>query len=430
MTTRTWPPFGALLVAFLATCAQVPWRPDSLYDGGADPVVVAKAALTLTALGIGVLLVRSRPQRFPVPAAPFLWVSAYLGCSVLGAAADGRLVPTAVLAVRVVLVLLIVAVLVSTYAVRDVLHAFVVVFAILVIAATGTTLALGTTGRLHGGLPPLHANELASLTVICLIWVVGRLFRGEDRPWSLLFVPACIAIIVLTQSRTSLIAGLTALLVLTLFATRVRVAVAAAAVCVPPLLLGIVMLTPVAGQLVTRGETTSRLVTFADRLYAWKAAIAPGQSFSHQWFGGGLSQKTIQVVGQPWTEQVLDSSWVSALVQSGWVGLALAMFWVVSTGVTLLVASREWRGVLLALLVFLALRGFLESGLFDATTSFIVLCVVSFAAVLKRVPREGLAELVPVDLDEPRSADRRRVLPPAGAVAVPVGAGARTGEPR
>ena len=106
------------------------------------------------------------------------------------------------------------------------------------------------------------------------------------------------------------------------------------------------------------------------------------------------------------------------------------MFWVVSTGVTLLVASREWRGVLLALLVFLALRGFLESGLFDATTSFIVLCVVSFAAVLKRVPREGLAELVPVDLDEPRSADRRRVLPPAAAVAVPVGAGARTGEPR
>ena len=230
---RLAPP-GALLVAFLATCAQVPWRPDALYAGGADPVVVAKAALTLTALGIGVLLVRSRPQRFPVPAAPFLWVSAYLGCSVLGAAADGRLVPTAVLAVRVdprpahrrgarehlrrarraprV-----------RRRLRDPRHR----------RRPLTTLALGTTGRLHGGLPPLHANELASLTVICLIWVVGRLFRGEDRPWSLLFIPACIAIIVLTQSRTSLIAGLTALVVLALFATRVRVAVAAAAVCVP-----------------------------------------------------------------------------------------------------------------------------------------------------------------------------------------------------
>lgn len=427
MTTRPWPQPGALLVAFLATCAQVPWRPDALYDGGADPVVVAKAALTLLALAIGVLLVRSRPQRFPVPAAPFLWVSAFLGCSVLGAAADGRLVPTAVLAVRVILVLLIVAVLVRTYAVRDVLHAFVVVFAVLVIVATLTTLALGTTGRLRGGLPPLHANELASLTVICLIWVVGRLFRGEDRPWSLLFIPLCITIIVLTQSRTSLIAGLTALVVLTMFATRVRVAVAAAAVCVPPLLLGIVMLTPVAGQLVTRGEDTSRLVTFADRLFAWTAAVAPGQSFSHQWFGGGLSQKTIQVVGQPWTEQVLDSSWVSALVQAGWVGLAIAMFWFMSIGTALLVASREWRGVLLALLVFLGMRGFLESGLFDATTSFIVLCVLAFASVLKRIPREGLAQLVPVELDEPQPADPHRVVPPIGTTSLPVGVGAPAG---
>ncbi|WP_377645539.1 O-antigen ligase family protein [Oryzobacter terrae] len=309
------------------------------------------------------------------------------------------------------------------------LHAFVVTFAILVIAATLTTLALGTTGRLHGGLPPLHANELASLTVICLLWVVGRLFRGEDRPWSLLFVPACIAIVVLTQSRTSLIAGVTALIVLALFATRVRVAVAAAAVCIPPAVLALVVLTPVAGQLVTRGEDTQRLTTFADRLYAWKAAIAPGQSFSHQWFGGGLSQKTIQVTGQPWTEQVLDSSWVSALVQAGWVGLVIAISWVVATGVALLVARREWRGVLLALLVFLAMRGFLESGLFDATTSFIVLCILAFASVLKRIPGEGLSELVPVDLAEPVPADPSRVLPPATGAGQPVGAGARAGGP-
>jgi hypothetical protein len=84
----------------------------------------------------------------------------------------------------------------------------------------------------------------------------------------------------------------------------------------------------------------------------------------------------------------------------------------------------------IVLLVFLALRGFLESGLFDATTSFIVLCVLAFASVLKRLPREGLAQLVPVELDEPQPADPRRVVLPAGAVAVPVGAGARAGEPR
>ena len=297
MRTRPWPQPGALLVAFLATCAQVPWRPDALYAGGADPVVVAKAALTLTALGIGVLLVRSRTERYPVPAAPFLFVSAFLGCSVLGAAADGRLVPTAVLSVRVILVLLIVAVLVRTYAVRDVLHAFVVVFAILVIAATLTTLALGTTGRLHGGLPPLHANELASLTVICLIWVVGRLFRGEDRPWSLLFIPACIAIIVLTQSRTSLIAGFAALVVVTLFATRVRVGRRGGRRVRPAAAPRHRHAHP--GRRAARDPGRGHLAPRDLRRPPLRVegGRRPGQSFSHQWFGGGLSQKTIQVVG-------------------------------------------------------------------------------------------------------------------------------------
>lgn len=384
--TRAWPHPGAFVVALLAICAQVPWRPDVLYSGGADPVVVAKAALTLTALGLGVLAVRARGQHFHVPAGPFLWVIAYLGASVLGAAADDRLVPTLVLAVRVFLVLLIVAVLMSTYRVQEVLHAVVVAFGLLVVVATATTLVLGTTGRLHGGLPPLHANELASLAVLCLIWVVARLFRGEDRVSSLLFIPACIAIIVLTQSRTSLAAGVTALVVVALFATRVRTSVAIVAASVPAVGYALVTLTPVASVLVTRGEEVQRLTTFADRLYAWKAALAPGQTTWHQLFGGGLSQKTVQVTGQPWTEQVLDSSWVSALVQAGWVGFAVGVLWVLSVLVGALRAPAQWRGVLVAMTVFLALRGFLESGLFDATTAFIVLSTISFSTVALRSP--------------------------------------------
>ncbi len=39
---------------------------------------------------------------------------------------------------------------------------------------------------------------------------------------------------------------------------------------------------------------------------------------------------------------------------------------------------------MVALTVFLVLRGFLESGLFDATTSFIVLCTLAFSSVLLR----------------------------------------------
>lgn len=416
--TRRWPHSGAFLVCFLTICAQVPWRTDTLYEGGADPVVLAKGALTLTALAVGVLVVRSRGRHYEVPASPFLWVLSFLACTVLGAAADGRLVPTVVLAVRVLLVLLIIAVLMSTYRPEDVLHAVIVVFGVLVVVATLTTLVLGTTGRLHGGLPPLHANELASLATMCLIWVVARLFRGEDSLTSVLFVPACVAIIVLTASRTSLAAGSAALVVLVLFATRLRIAVACLVAVAPAAVAALVVLTPLADQLFTRGENTARLVTFADRLYAWRAAVAPGQPFWHQWFGGGLSQKTVQVTGQPWTQQVLDSSWVSALVQAGWVGLAIGVFWVFSTGVALMFAPRQWRGVTIALLVFLALRGFLESGLFDSTTSFIVLCTLAFSAVLLHHPSR---EIGVADPPRPTTA----ALPAGSVVRAPETASAR-----
>lgn len=414
MISDRWPPLGAVVVAFLVTTAQVPWRPDALYAGGADPVVVAKAALTLLALGVAVLVVRSREERYSVPAAPFLWLASYLGCTLVGAATDGRLVPTAVLSVRVFLVLLIVSVLVRTYRVREVVHAMIVVFAILVTAATATTLLLGTTGRLHGGLPPLHANELAALTVICLIWVVGRLFRGGDRVSSLLFIPACVAIVVLTESRTSLVAGFAALALLAVLATRVRVVVVGLVACIPPLVLALTVLTPLTDRLVTRGEDAQRLATFADRLYAWEAAVAPGQSFWHQWFGGGLSQKTVQVTGQWWTEQVLDSSWVSALVQAGWLGLAVVVCWTAAIGVGLLRSDREWRGVHVALVVFLAMRGFLESGLFDASTSFIVLCLLAFAAKRDRAGREVAP--VPARAASPEPAVESRRLVGAGSV--------------
>ena len=205
--TRRWPHAGALVVCFLTISAQVPWRPDVLYAGGADPVVLAKAALTLLALGIGILVVRSRGHRFDVPAAPFLWVFGFLACTVLGAAADGRLVPTLVLAVRAVLVLLIVAVLMSTYRPQDVLH------------AVDRRLRDPRRGRDadHPGAgqhrPPPRgaataARQRARLTGGDVHAVGGaRLFRGEDRPASVLFVPACVAIIILTQSRTSLAAG-------------------------------------------------------------------------------------------------------------------------------------------------------------------------------------------------------------------------------
>jgi hypothetical protein len=389
--TRGWPFPGAFVVCLLLVIAQVPWRAGVLYDGGADAVVLAKGALTVSALAVAIGIARTRRHRLDVPASPFLWVGAYLACTMLGAEPSGNLAPTLVLAGRVFLVLLVVAVLMSAYRPEEVLHAIIAVFGLLVVVATLTGPALDTAGRLRGGLPPLHSNELGSLAAMCLIWVVADMFRGDDRPATVVVVPAFVAIIALTGSRASLAAGTVALIVLAVFATRVRVAVACAVAAVPAVVYGLVVLTTLVDQVVTRGEDTSRLTTFADRLFAWQAAAAPGQSTWRQWFGGGLSQKTVEVSGQTWTEQALDSSWVSALVQAGWLGLAIGACWVVAVALGLRRAPREWRGVLVALTVFLALRGFLESGLFDATASFIVLSTVAFSSLLmrQRTPHVG-----------------------------------------
>ena len=103
---RSWPHLGAFVVCLITACALVPWRPDALYSGGADPVVVAKAALTTTALFLALAVARARGRTRAVPAAPLLWVSALLATTVTGAAFDGRAEATVVLASGGVLVVL------------------------------------------------------------------------------------------------------------------------------------------------------------------------------------------------------------------------------------------------------------------------------------------------------------------------------------
>jgi hypothetical protein len=63
---------------------------------------------------------------------------------------------------------------------------------------------------------------------------------------------------------------------------------------------------------------------------------------------------------------------VSALVQAGMAGLVVCVVWVLYSALTTLRSPARLRALQLTLLVYLTLRGFLESGLFDASTSFIL----------------------------------------------------------
>jgi hypothetical protein len=124
--------------------------------------------------------------------------------------------------------------------------------------------------------------------------------------------------------------------------------------------------------LLLRDQGTAGLTTLSNRTIAWQAALSPKSSGWLEWLGGGLTMKHIQVPGQWWNQQILDSSWISALVQGGLVGLAICVVWVAHSVIGTLKSSHALRGLQLAILVYLVARGLLESGLFDATTAFLV----------------------------------------------------------
>ena len=93
--------------------------------------------------------------------------------------------------------------------------------------------------------------------------------------------------------------------------------------------------------------------------------------------GKGLSTKTIPVAGQMWQTQVLDSSWVSAFVHAGILGVVIAGVLIVYTATRAARIPRPDKDLWLALLTLVVARSVFESGLVEASVSFVVLMVVS-----------------------------------------------------
>ena len=65
-------------------------------------------------------------------------------------------------------------------------------------------------------------------------------------------------------------------------------------------------------------------------------------------------------------------------MQAGFVGLVICGIWVLSSMFNTVHSPAQLRALQLALMAYLSLRGFLESGLFDASTAFLLF----FAAVM------------------------------------------------
>ncbi len=181
-----------------------------------------------------------------------------------------------------------------------------------------------------------------------------------------------------------------AALVLVFFTHALRVRTLVIGLAIAPVALWFLTATNLLRSLLVRDENPQQLTTLNSRTVAWEAALAPRSSLWETWFGGGLQMKRIEVQGQYWNQQILDSSWISALVQGGALGVAICAVWMLSTMVSTRQSPRRLRALQLALLVYLSIRGFFESGLFDASTAFIMFFLAATAHHCEPRPNQAL----------------------------------------
>lgn len=389
---------GAYVVFLILVGATIPWRGKTYFDGGADPVVLAKAALSLGAAGLAVLVTRGRPVR-DLPAFPTMFLGLFLLCTLLGGWAAGDLVPSAVIVVRVAILAMTVVVLMrgfeGSFLLSSLIGALGTFALSSLIGALGTLAAIGAVtdladfsgGRLSGEFPPLHPNELASTCALIVLWVLARVVRAEDTWFHLVVLVVAMAVLLATGSRTPLGALAISALVLFTHFQAVRRRTFSIALLLTPMGLWLALGTNVLVDLLVRGDTSAQLTTLSNRTIAWRAALAPKDSAWLEWLGGGLTMKRIDVSGQWWNQQILDSSWISALIQGGIVGAAICVVWMMRSLLHVLAAPRASRALQLAILVYLPVRGVLESGLFDATTSFLVFFTAVMSVAYASAPQ-------------------------------------------
>ncbi len=233
-------------------------------------------------------------------------------------------------------------------------------------AVVGLVLAPGHAlvgGRLGGALWPIPATQLAHYAavltgIVIILWFCGHV---PGRP-TLFVVAGAGAILILTHTRTALIAMVAGVLVagLSLIVAKARVrklfATAGAVAGVAVMTLSGVITTWLA-----RGEGTTELTNLTGRTKVWGPLLAFPRNKFQEIFGFGLSNSSFN--GLP-----IDSNWLSSYQEQGLFGVVVCA----TILLYLLVAAYfQPRGVQRALALFLItyclVASFTEVGFTDVS---------------------------------------------------------------
>ncbi|MBA3780853.1 MAG: hypothetical protein H0X12_03250 [Nocardioides sp.] len=315
-------------------------------------------------------------------------LGAYLLVTVLGGWAGDALAPSAVLAIRVGMLLVTLLLLASAHVMLDLLVAArdAITGVGLLIAVTGVG-TLAAEGRLGGGdVLPLSPNQLSMMFGFALIVHVWAIIERRATPVDKSLTVLLVALVWLTGSRTGLVALLVAVALVALTYSRRPSGLFVLGTVIPPAIFYILTSTGMAQAYFSRGGGQS-VMTLNSRTIAWQAAFAQPYEFWQTWFGRGMSAKTVGVSGTFWDTQVLDSSWVSAFVQGGVLGFLLLALWVSSTLVGTSRMPHPERSLYLAITVFALMWSVTASGLIDSYVLFLLMLVASLS--VDRRPLSG-----------------------------------------
>lgn len=233
--------------------------------------------------------------------------------------------------------------------------------------------ALALDGRLSGIIWPVWPTAVAHISaVVAGMGTVLWLSRTMATRRALLLVAGGVSLLLLTQTRTALLALVAGVLcaAATLFVARRRVrnAVSVVLVLAP---IAAVALAPALSTWFVRGQSTEELTGLTGRRHVWEMLLNAPRSEFEQWFGSGFSDRGF--AGLP-----IDNAWLSIYNDQGILGVSI----IAAVVLYLLVAptfrppSTE-RALATFLVVYCVTESVTEVGLGDASPYLLSLTVAA-----------------------------------------------------
>jgi len=271
------------------------------------------------------------------------------------------------------------------------------------VAVIGVSVVLGliaapssalSQGRLSGTLWPFPPTDVAHFSAVMagltvILWFSG-LMRGRV---AAAVAGASVVILLMTHTRTALVAMLAGLLVaglsLMLARARVRKLLTGAVIVVA---VGFIAFSSAVMTWLARGEGTSQLTGLTGRTDVWSALVGEPRNKFEVLFGSGLSNKSFN--GMP-----IDSNWLAAYNDIGLFGVAVGASLLVFLLVTAYFQPRgPERALGLFLVTYCLLSSFTETGLSDASAFLLEL---TLAASMLIPPVASRSAALPSALDRP-----------------------------